>query len=364
MKRILLPIVIILSVLLLVGCKDEYEPQKSTKEEARVIATVSVEGERYEIKYELYRALFLSNRSAVDGGDSSVWSGAQKDEYIDKINEIIFERAAEIYAIFSLGEELGIDAYSKEIDNQIKELVRVGVEGNGADIEGHGSYDKYLESLKKQGLNYSVHDLLYRYSIVLSKIEEYYKGTEDKALGKLPGDVEIKREDVKAYYESDSCVRIFHLYYKDGQNIYPMSTYKSGLENTNDDLSAALYIIQNAPHIVYSDLLIDEGISGIMLGKHTLDSRAYSEYTDAAFSLPLGEVSDVITVSDGGDTHYLIYKLSKDEAHFNRCFDAVLNSYIDNEIGKSVSTIKGSLISSLTLKDAYRDISHNNISMD
>ena len=364
MKKLLLPIVIILSLLILVGCKDEYEPQKSTKEESRVVATVTVEGERYDIKYELYRALFLSNKAAVDGGDESVWSGENKDEYIDRINEIIFERAAEIYAVISLGRELGIDAYSKEIDEQIRELVRVGVEGNGADIEGHGSYGKYLESLKKQGLNYSVHDLLYRYSIVLTKIEEYYKGTEDKALGRLPGDIEIKREDVKAYYESDDCARIFHIYFEDGKSIYPMSTYKAGLEGKSDDLSAALYIIQNAPHIVYTDLLLDEGVTGIMLGRYTLDLRAYSEYTAAAFSLAAGSVSDVITVTDGTKVNYLIYKLDKDNEHFDRCFDSVLNSYIDNEIGKSVSTIKGTLLSSLTKKDAYGDISHKDISMD
>jgi hypothetical protein len=364
MKKLLLPIVIILSLLLLVGCKDEYEPKKSTKEEARVVATVTVEGERYDIKYELYRALFLSNKSSVDGGDDSVWTGDGKGEYIDRINEIIFERAAEIYAVLSLGRELGIDAYSKEIDEQIRELVRVGVEGNGADIKGHGSYDKYLEALKKQGLNYSVHDLLYRYSIVLTKIEEYYKGTEDQALGRLPGDIEIKREDVKAYYESDRCARIFHIYFEDGKSIYPMSTYKAGLEAKSDDLSAALYIIQNAPHIVYSDLLLDEGVSGIMLGKYALDSRAYSEYTATAFSLTSGSVSDVITVTDGTKVNYLIYKLDKDSAHFERCFDTVLNSYIDNEIGRSVSTIKDSLLSSLTLKDAYGDISHKDVSMD
>ncbi|MBO5101629.1 MAG: hypothetical protein J6C39_03775, partial [Clostridia bacterium] len=82
------------------------------------------------------------------------------------------------------------------------------------------------------------------------------------------------------------------------------------------------------------------------------------------FSLAAGSVSDVITVTDGTKVNYLIYKLDKDSEHFDRCFDSVLNSYIDNEIGKSVSTIKGTLLSSLTKKDAYGEISHKDISMD
>lgn len=367
MKKFIFPIIIILSILCLGSCGEKYKPVKSTKEEARVVATLTLDGEKYEIKYELYRALFLNCKELVDGGDASVWSGDKSSEYVDKINEMIFERAAEIYSVLHLGGELGIDPYSKEINEAVTEYVRIGVEGNGADIEGHRSYDEYLESLKAKGMNYSVHDLLYRYSIVLEKIEEYYKGTSDQALGQLPGEFEIKRENVKAYYDSDECVRIFHLYYADGQNPYEMSIYKAGLENATDYLDAALYIINNMPHIVYSDLILDSpknAIAGIMLGKYTLDERIYSEYISTAFYLSAGEVSDIITVTDGGKTHYIIYKLAKDNTHFDNSYEAIKNSYIDNEIGKRIDTYKAGLQSSVSLTSKYGEITHGSISMD
>ena len=147
-KAFLITIVSLLCMLSLSGCKDEYEPVESTEEEARVVMTFSANGQKYEIRYELYRALFLSNKSIVDSGDNSVWTSDGKDEAIAKINEIIKARAYEIYSTIHVAKQLGFDAYSKDSDKAVKEAVRGAVEGDDIQL-GYGSYEAYLAALKK-----------------------------------------------------------------------------------------------------------------------------------------------------------------------------------------------------------------------
>ena len=76
MKKI---IAFLLSLIILAGltaCSGGgYEPVPSTDEEARVVMTLECDGKSYDVKYELYRALFLSHRDELDGGDRELWSG-------------------------------------------------------------------------------------------------------------------------------------------------------------------------------------------------------------------------------------------------------------------------------------------------
>ena len=102
----------------LVSCA-KYPAKRSTREERRVVITLNLDGEKYKVKYELYRALFLNYKSLVDGGDSSVWSSDSKDWYIDRINEIIVQKASEIYAVFHLAE---VDSLSETADIKIMEV--------------------------------------------------------------------------------------------------------------------------------------------------------------------------------------------------------------------------------------------------
>ena len=121
------------SLLTLVSCGDDgYEPVESTAEERRVIMRLTVNGRTYDVKYELYRALFLNYKAQVDGGDASVWSGPDKAAYVERINNIITDRVCEIYSAFALCDELDIDLDSSSVDEQIDEYIRHSVEGGDA----------------------------------------------------------------------------------------------------------------------------------------------------------------------------------------------------------------------------------------
>ena len=95
MKKIIAFILLAASLFTLASCGDEdYPPVESSAVEAQVVMTIEFEEKKYDVKYELYRALFLSLRKSVDGGDASVWTGDNKSEYIGKIDAIIKKRIA------------------------------------------------------------------------------------------------------------------------------------------------------------------------------------------------------------------------------------------------------------------------------
>ena len=195
MKKIICLILIIISLFSLGACSDsEFPPVESTDEEARVLMTVRYEKEEYEIRYELYRSLFLNFKTEYDGGDSSFWNRPESAEAKEKINGTIVNFCKDIFAVLHLAKSIGFDPYSKEADKLVEEYISASVNGNSDIAEGYGGdYDAYLESLREMNLNYSVQTLLYRYSIAYDKIVEYYAGSMN-ADNPMPGDEALERK--------------------------------------------------------------------------------------------------------------------------------------------------------------------------
>ena len=113
MKRIIAFFILIACVISLVGCSYKtYPPVESTETEATTVMTLKAGGKTYEVKYELYRALFLNFKQEFDGGDDSVWTGDRKDEYIASIHEHITSLILDIYSAFAVCEQIGYNIYS------------------------------------------------------------------------------------------------------------------------------------------------------------------------------------------------------------------------------------------------------------
>ena len=362
MKKI---IALLLSLLMLAGltaCSGGgYEPVPSTDEEARVVMTLECEGKSYDVKYELYRALFLSHRDELDGGDRELWSGEGKDELVEKINKMIIDDAAEIFGALHLAESIGFDPYSAEVDGEISEYVRVSIEGNGYDVAGVGSYEKYLEMLKEMNLNYSVSELMIRYSIALKAINEYYAGKHDDALGLVGGKLEVSEEKVREYYFGDECVRVIRVYLtEDGEP----SKRAEEIRDEIASMSSAEEIVANT--IQYTTAEFDDVIAGVVVGRYAM-SDDYDEYTEAAFALRSGETSEVIHITTGTERGcYILYGIDKSEGHFEneKHYESIKASYIDNCIGKLLDTASKRLSESAEPTLSYSTISHGNIEME
>ena len=363
MKKILTLILITALCLSLVACGNKYKPVESTAEERQTMYTMSIEGEKYEVAYELYRAFFLQYKAKVDGGDESVWTGDDKAAYISEIDEIIFSRIADVYAVFHACKKVGIDIYSKVVEETIEDYITVSIEGGSIDdmtFAGFdGDYDAYLAHLKASYMNYSVQVLLYRYSIAYLLLEDYYA---DKVTGE--DNVSYTREDVRAYYDSDECVRVLEAFLstttKTDKLINTPSRaqrLRDGVAQQSNEWDAGTYMISNT--------LSGEGLrDGMVIGKYSLDPAYYSSLTEAAFALGIGETSEVIEIVTGlSNGYYILYRAEKSAEHFEKCYEEIEASYILNLIGGEVSAAAEALKASISKTGALEGLDRASISM-
>ena len=368
MKKILALVITLATLLTLISCGEgDYPPVESTDEEAAVVMTVTYEGKKYEIKYELYRALFLNLKKTVDGGDESVWSGDGKEEYISRIDALIKARASEIYAIFHIADKIGINVYSKEYDEQVAAYVEASVEGGmfgGTEITGfEGNYEKYLEYLKSINLNYSVQDLLIRYALATEEVYRYYAGNlgdEDFVEDTTIGELKYTKEDVLAFYESEECVRILRITLPEHYTDTRIAEIRANLvekAKIGEDAVAA-YMIQ------HTTAGATDVKNGELIAKHSHDREYYGELIDAAFGTAPGTVSNIITIySNGKDASAVLYRAEKNSLHFENCYNDVVSIYLQNEIGEIIDTAAEAIADELSNTTTLEGLDRSGISM-
>ena len=362
MKKTVSLILLACLIISLFSCGPTYEPVESTEEEARVVMNLTFDGELYEIRYELYRALFLTYKSEVDGGDASVWSGDDADEYIERINGLIISRAAQIFAALHEAEKIGFDPYSREVENKITEYVRVSVEGGSFGeklIEGEGSYEEYLEALREMYLNYSVQTLIIRYYLAVAALEEYFLGKEDDVFEE-GGEYAFDEEDVLEYYFGDECASYMQIFlYSHAFDLTRVEEIRNSVASQSTKKAVAEYMTN------FSTAGYEEIYDGSVLGLYELDRSYHAALTDAVFALSPGETSEPVKVGHGDDEgYYIVYRFDPGDSYFEDHYDLVENSFLLNMLGKRLAECEGALVSSVFNGEHYDDIIHHEISMD
>ena len=206
------------------------------------------------------------------------------------------------------------------------------------------------EYLKENNLNYSVQDLIIRYSLAGTKIFEYYVGNLDTGEF-LPdvtlGELKYTKDDVKKFYDSSECVRVIMA------SLPSLNFSKERAEQIrNTIIEKAKYGEESVAYYVIG--LSTTGGSDIkageIIGRHNLESAYYSELVNAAFALKSFEVSDVIEVVTGVGVYYhILYKTIKSDSNFEENYDNVRAAYLENEVGKILDS------AAITLKEAFKN---------
>ncbi len=364
MKKIIsLLLVIITALFTITSCDGYYRPRESTKEESATVIKLSFGDEVYEVKYELYRALFLSLKEEVDGGDESVWQGGDKDKYVAMADELVFERLTDIYAIFSLAKAIGIDVYSKEYDESVLEIVKASVDGGiiaGSEYTGFdGDYDAYLDYLYEMNLNYSVQDLMIRYALATDDIFYYYGGNVDNDA--TTGALNYTKEDVLDFYNSDECVRVYQLYLSKNKTSFTEESAKALRDRIAEKDSESAVVATMIGSSTYGDNIKD----GTVIGKYNLDEFYYEDLTNAAFALGYFETSPVIEIASAVDEgFFILYRTTKTNEHFEKCYDDIAEIYVEDVLGKMINDRADALLANLSKTDNYEKLDHASISMD
>ena len=367
MKKGLILILIISLLTSLVGCSGaKYEPVPSTEEESTVVMTLKYGQDSYDVKYELYRAMFLTYKDEISRGDDSVWNGADKDEYIEEINELIIDRISEIYSVFAICKKIGFDLFSREVDREIERYITESVEGGSGAI-GYGSYEKYLEALADKNLNYSVQDLLYRYAIGLEAIDEHYIGTfdaDDITNTIIFGNIKYTKDDVREFYFSDDCVRMLRAYVQYNAHFEPMQYAKTVrdrmIEAAESGESAVATVIINTGLTAATEVQ-----RGYVIGEYSMDALYYSELTEAAFDLEIGEVSEPVTVHNGDEKIiFIVYCAEKNTENFEDLYSEIAYVYLTNEVGRIMDEASDVLSDNVSFSDAFRGLDYSSIRMN
>ena len=369
MKRFFASIIMI-SLLLtsLSGCKNKYKPRESTEEEARVVMTLNVGDSSYPVRYELYRAMFLTYKDEIDGGDDGVWESDTRGEYIAKMNERIVREAAKIYATLEVCTRLGYDVYSRDFEKEIKEMIEVSVEGGTYGDEYYagfdGDYDAYLDSLAAMHHNYSTMVLLLRYDVARRRIEEHYIGESQIGEGGqlTSGSIKYTREDVERFYYSDSAAQVL-LTYVPAEISY---TPKELAEDIRLDVIEAAQSGDEAVKIMMinrgTPTAVSELESGILLGRYSL-AREYGAIATAALNLSEGGVSEVIETFSAmdGRRYYVVYRAGKSAEYFENNYANVVEVYLYDAIGQILNAVEGELVSGVKTTEDYESIVHGDI---
>jgi len=357
-----LALLLILALSLSFAACTKYKPVESTDEEARRVLTLKLDGESYEIPYELYRTFFLQNKREIDGGDGSVWTGENSDKYAEKIEKIIFSHICEIYATFHLCKKLDIDLYSKVVEETIEDYVKASVEGgtiDGLKLAGFGGdYDAYLESLKKMNMNYSVQTLLFRYTIAVELLNDYYEASTDG------GKHSYTKEDVKAFYEGKDCVRVIEAFLSTTTEMDKSVNTPERAERIRYGIAAQTGEYDVGTYIISQTLASESVRDGTVIGRYSLDEMYYGKLTEAAFSTELYGTSEVIEIITGSNNGYFIlYRADKSDEHFEKCYHEIEAAYLQNIIGKDIADTKKALISSIVKDDFLKTLDLSAIGM-
>ena len=355
MKKTIALLLAVILMLSLASCGSrEYEPVASTEEESRVLMTLTVGNKSYSVRYELYRALFLTYRDEIAGKDADTLTDSERDE----INALILDRVSSIYAVFAVCEDIGYDLYSASVDKQVDEYIKSSIEDDG----GYGSYEEYLKALSDMNLNWSCQDLLLRYAIGLSAIDEYYIGDFDaENLGDTVnvGKLTYTREDIKNYYDSDECVRVLRAHIQAKAHYNPEEYGERVRKN----------MVEAGSEAAVASVIINTGLTapaevknGYVMGKYNLDRFYYAELTDAAFSLRVGEVSPTVRVHNGeDDIIFVLYRAEKSDEHFDACYSEIAYVYLTDTVGKKIQEAADALATDVTYTEVFKNLDFSSI---
>ncbi len=299
-------LLILLTLTTLVACDDDYyDPIKSSSHDRRVLAEFGDE----EVKYELFRFIFMSRINSFDGGDRTKWSGEAGAALWETAKSAVMQEICEIYAVFAVCRDWGIDPEGENIEISINESIKTDIDGgvlpDGSAVLGYGSVKKYEEALKKSHCTDAVRRLLYRYKACLESLYSFI--VDNRAMG----EVSVTDEQLSAFASGEDVAHINRLFI----------SFESFLGNREaayeyaEKMRATLYLA-NGNYTTMVEQVFSKGISDIGVdpsrgwwyGKNSSDKRDYPLYYETIFTITPGSISEIIEERNG---YYIVYGMNR-----------------------------------------------------
>ncbi len=285
-----------------------------------------------EIDFDLFRFFYLSNRAAIDGGDTSIWQMSEEDltaiglapdqmsEIVESINLATEDNIKSIFAIKQMADDFDIVLTQEEIDMMDADIA--------AATEQLGGEDALEEWMISQNMSLDIYKLLLENATLLTKIIEQGYGDELKD--------EINEEFVH--------IQHILVLYKD-----------STAEEHAEELALAEEILGKAQAGEdFEELMLeyneDEGqpLEGYTFTFGTM----VEEFEQAAYELEYDEISDIVATTYG---YHILRRLPIDEQYVSdNLVDLSVGTQTEAKISEDVQNIMDSY--EITYDDNYDKI--------
>lgn len=318
----------------------------SLNSSAKEKETVMTVGE-YEVPYELYRYLVLNYKLQITKNKDD-WNDSEKAEAMTREIEALVESSLrDLYAVFSLATEFGVDRENPAVDAAVKAELE-------ATLNGYENKKAYADALSEGFMNHSTYELLQTNAICSDEL--YYKMMND---GAITADEETLRE----YIASDKFIRIKQiLVVGESSNTTHDGTVYIPEESHTDEEAKAIAEAARTKALAGEDfdsLVAQYGESFQMFnnkdGYYICEGYWDDVNNDAVFALEIGEISPVIESAQG---YSVFMRCEKEDAYIEAHFDELCNKYTEaqyslkiEERAEGFEITKTELYDSISIKD-------------
>lgn len=309
-KLLALLLCLLLSASTLPACSDG-RPIKGTDKELTVVGTVS----GFEVLYEellCVTQLYRDQLEATYG--EGIWDDpTTAEEHRAELEELVARNITANYAVLSLCREVQIDYENSTIQDAVDEYI-----DELADELGGRS--AYKEALAEQGL--TDHFLRFTVAVDYCQNELYYVYTQDLGL------IESSEDAIYDIIMSGEFVRTLHVYIQNDEGD-DVEANRAKAADVKAQLDAGADIKKLIGSSVNEDLSLTTTD-----GYYFTRGEMVAAYEEAAFSLEVGGISDVVETYGG---FYIIQRLELEPQYVLTHLSSLatqyqyaqLNSFID-----------------------------------
>ncbi|MBR4961088.1 MAG: peptidylprolyl isomerase [Clostridia bacterium] len=290
--------------LLFTGCSPDLS---STKEELTPVMVIG----GYEVPYELYRYVAMNHRSDYENGldeaeAAALWLGDEGKALLEALEADTVDTLKNLYVTISLAAEYNLTPDSTIINETVSTRMDEIYESYDNDM------DAYLDTLEPYYMNDSVYRFLTQDTVL----------TEELFYAMLnAGDILSNEDALRAKIQSDEFIRIKQILIGSDNGKTPEEN-RALAEKIHAELKKGADF----------DALIDQYGEDLYMfnnddGYYIIRGNRYEAFEEAAFSLQIGEFSDVVETPAGFS---ILKRYEKDSSYLDAHFDALCQEYFDS----------------------------------
>lgn len=293
--------------------------------------TVLIINDSMEVPMDLYRFVLLGLREKQDS-IGTVWD----ESSVKALQSDTLEVLRQYYGVLALCKDYGIDYSGAEIQSQVSKNAK-------AAVKEYGGEDAFLAALKASYMTYDVYAFLE--GCELAKDELFYAMLRE-------GAIQTDEATLKAIFASDELIRI-------KQILIDPDKYTS-LEEARS-LAETLRTRAMAGED-FDKLVTDFGNDLFMFsnkdGYYMMKGVWFHTFEDTAFSLQIGEVSEVIETPAGFS---VLKRFEKDPSYLEANYSDLAKDYYDSVFSLAIERKSADL--SIQETDFYKSLNPLEITM-